>query len=160
MKKLIVGIVAALLICAPMVLADDAKPATTEVAKPSTATPATATPAEEGEAPVPYTDVVDENPAQYIVEMVKAFQSKNWTLGIGMALMTIIWGIRRFVWKSLPTKTIPWVSAGLALVATFAVSIIGGDIVWWECIISALTSSAGAVFLWEALFKHIALKKT
>jgi len=163
MKKLTVGILATLLVCAPMAFADDAKPTkpvTTEVAKPADAKPvdAKAEPVKET-APEPDVDVVDENPAEFISNLVEAVHSKNWTLAIGMILMLLVWIVRKFVWKAIPAKAIPYVSAALALVATLAIDLFGPEFIWWKALLSALTSSAGAVFLWESLFKHVTVKK-
>lgn len=166
-KRIPVLLMASLLFLSPVILADDAKPATepaaavaapvatpaAEPAKPADAVgpveaakPAAAAAAE----PLP----VEGNEGEYIKALVKAFNAKDWGIFAGLALMILVWVLKKFIWKTLPVGVLPWVSAGAGVAVAVATGLFTG-LIWWRAILNGLTVGAAASGLWSMVGKKI-----
>lgn len=171
-KKCIVGVLAALLLFATVpAFADDAAPAqpAADTAKPAPATdaaPAAAEPAKPAadvkSDPVKdaakkidgATEDINEHPAENISAIIQAFKEGRWAAGIGLAVMFLIWVLRKFIWTLIPKKVLPWLTLALGCTVTVATELIAG-IVWWQTLIDGFLASASAMALWSLLFKHV-----
>ncbi len=87
------------------------------------------------------------------MQMLEAVQAGKMQLVLGLLLMILIWTMRTF-WSSFPPNTVPWLTAGIAIIGSAAVGMISG---WpWEKILTdALTISTSAGGLWSLIGKHI-----
>jgi len=68
--------------------------------------------------------------------------------------MFLVWAIRKYLWKEIPSKYVPWVAVGLGVITDVSLSL-ATDVVWWKAILSGFTSGAAAIALWELGFKHL-----
>lgn len=163
-KKLTVGILAALLLLSAVpAFADDPKPAepaaAAAVAKPAEPAPAADVksddPVKDAEEKIDdATKTIEENPVESVSAIVQAFKEGRWAAGIGLALMFVIWILRKFIWKLIPQKVLPWLTLGLGCTVTVAIELISG-IVWWQTLIDGFLASASAMALWSLIFKHV-----
>jgi hypothetical protein len=165
-KRMTVGILAALLLLSPMeATADDPKPAApvaavAAVAEPTA--PVAETPKADSKDPVADAakkideaiSTIEENPVESVSTIVQAFKDGRWAAGIGLAIMFLIWILRKFIWKLIPKKVLPWLTLGLGCTVTVAVELITG-VIWWQTLIDGFLASASAMALWTLIFKHV-----
>lgn len=135
--------------------ADDPKPAepvTVEEPAESAADASIASAADTVEPP----DVPDigDDMGGFIEEIVNAFNAKDWGIFAGLIIMALVWVLKKFVWKALPTGALPWVSAGAGVAVAIATGL-GAGLVWWKAILNGLTVGAAASGLWSLIGKHI-----
>ena len=161
-KKLIpFGIIAALLVYTMPVLADDPKPAETD--KPAVTEPAKPEAKTEAKSDDPVGDAekviddgikkIDEDPGAAVSTLVQLAKEGRWGPFVGLALMFLIWILRKFIWKLIPKNVLPWVTLGVGMVATGAIELSLG-VTWWKVLIDALGTSGIAMAFWSLLFKH------
>lgn len=177
MKRLLVILSLLCLVFAPLALADNptptapavapatAAPATPAVAAPvcppcpacpvcpvattaaPTDAPPTATPAAPAPAAAPE-DIITKDPTSFFTNLVEAVQSKRWSPVIGSVLLALVWALRKFLWKKLPKKLVPWIAVGVGVVGTMGLTMLG-NVIWWKALISGLVSGGQAIALWE-----------
>tara|TARA_Y100000310_G_scaffold244704_1_gene249575 strand:+ start:1097 stop:1516 length:420 start_codon:yes stop_codon:yes gene_type:complete len=90
--------------------------------------------------------------------LAEAVQSGNWTVAAAMALTLTVFVVRRFLWKEIPKKWIPYSSLGLAVAAEVAVALYAGADPL-AAVLSGLVLGLAAVGGWEFI-KGIFKKKT
>ena len=151
MKRITLGLIAALLLLSPSVLADDPKPVDAGVVD------AGAQPADViGEAEKVIADgikEIDKDPGKTVGIIMQLVEEGRWGPAIGLALMFLIWILRKFIWKLIPKNALPWVTLGAGMAATAAIELSLG-IVWWKVLIDSLGTSGIAMGLWSLIFKH------
>lgn len=172
-KKLTVGILVALLLfAAAPAFADDAAPAQPAAAAVAEPAPATDTAPAVAEPATPATDAksdpvedaakkidgatedINEHTVENVTAIIQAFKEGRWAAGIGLAVMFLIWVLRKFIWTLIPKKVLPWLTLALGCAVTVATELIAG-IVWWQTLIDGFLASASAMALWSLLFKHV-----
>lgn len=177
-KKLLVGFLATLLLFTVVpAFADDAAPAqpaaaaaaaapAADAAKPAAAEPAaepaaaaakadSADPVDEAAKKIDAaTEDINDHPVENINAIIAAFKEGRWAAGIGLAVMFLIWILRKFIWKLIPKKVLPWLTLVLGCTVTVATELIAG-IVWWQTLIDGFLASASAMALWSLIFKHV-----
>ncbi len=154
-----------LLLLAPasVALAQDAGPApapaaaTVEADASAPSDTATAT-TEAPEAPAPPETV--EDAAESVDFLVSAAKGGHWSLFLGALLSLLVWFLTRFVKLKdrVGSKALPWVAAGLGVVATMGISLSSG-LPLVEGLVQGCMTGAASVGLWELVFKHVASKK-
>jgi len=174
-RKFTLMFLAALLLLSPLaVTADDTTsvtpasavttPAAAVAAPADAAVPAVATPktddpvADAGKKIDDATEDINENPAANIEAIISAFKEGRWAAGIGLVVMFLIWGLRRFLWKLIPKSALPYVTLALGCAVTVSIELISG-IVWWKTLIDGFLASASAMALWSLVFKHVLSSK-
>ena len=55
--------------------------------------------------------------------------------------------------KMINKNVLPWLTLGLAMVASIGVGLGFGN-VWWEVLIDGFITGGSAALLWSSLFKH------
>jgi hypothetical protein len=136
----------------------DAAAPVAETAAPDSDAP----PAEVGEAEE-VVDTDDVLTVDAIVEQVplayRAFQDKNWPLGLGLVLSILVAIANRFGLKDfVGPKAVPWVATGLAVVSTMATALTLGVPVL-ESLTQGILAGVVAIGGWEMLLKHVMPKK-
>ncbi len=96
----------------------------------------------------------DENIGGLVEEMISAYNGKDWSILAGLSIMLLIWIIKRFIWTSLPVSVLPWLAAGLGVLAAVATALTLGQL-WWKAILNGLTTGAAASGLWSLVGKHV-----
>ncbi len=86
-------------------------------------------------------------------QMLEAVQAGKMQLVMGLLLMILIWSLRTF-WSSFPPDTVPWLTAGIAIIGSAAVGLVTGA-PWEKILTDALTISTSAGGLWSLIGKHI-----
>jgi hypothetical protein len=82
---------------------------------------------------------------------LEAVRSKSWPLVAGAVLMVLIFGAGKLGLKDLVDKRwFPWVAAGLSLLGSVVLSLVGGCPLA-EALIQGLLSGATAIACWELL---------
>jgi len=156
-----------LVFCASLALADDtAAPATPATPAVVTATVDAGTPAVTETATAVPTEKevekeiddaikpIDTNLTDEVSQIVALFKEGRWGPAIGALLMLIVWTLRRFIWKLIPKKVLPWLTFGLGMVVVVATELAMG-VVWWKTLIDGLGTSGAAMAFWSLLFKHV-----
>lgn len=105
------------------------------------------------------TKEIDKDPGASISLMVELAKSGRWGPFVGVALLFVVWAFRKFFLKMINPNVLPWLTLGLALVASVAVGIGAGN-VWWQIIVDLFSTGGAAALLWSALFKHFLKPKT
>lgn len=168
MKRFIVAPLVALMLLAMPALADDPKPADKPaVTAPSVTTgdvkvePAKAAELPGNEDPVDAAETViddgikeiDKDPGAAVSQLVQLAKEGRWGPFVGLALMFLIWILRKFIWKLIPSNALPWVTLGVGMVATGAIEFSLG-VTWWKVLIDSFATSGIAMGFWSLLFKH------
>jgi hypothetical protein len=119
-------------------------------------TPADVTPEEAAEKKIDDAiEGVDKDPGAAVSEMVQAFKEGRWAAGIGLLLTLLVWFTRKFVWKFIPKKALPWLTFGLAMLVTVSVELVLG-IVWWKTLIDGFLTCGSAMAFWSLVLKQFA----
>lgn len=108
-------------------------------------------------APAPVVPSEDD-PGAILEAAVLAAQTGRWSVFFGLAIMFLIWGLRK-VLLNLDGKVVPWVALGAGILAHVGIALAGGAPVTVATLTHALLAGATAVGLWEMLFKHLLGKK-
>ena len=151
MKRFVLAPLVVLCLLASPALADDPKPVDAGIVD------AGAQPADPvGEAEKVVDDAIkdiDKDPGAKISLLIELAKSGRWGPFVGLALLFIVWGLRKFIWKLINPNVLPWLTLGLAMVASVTVGLIAGN-EWWKVLIDGLLTGGSAMALWSALFKH------
>jgi len=129
------------------------------VAQPAEA-PAAEAPAAPAATPDPSVVPGPEiDPGEAVSGTIEAASSKQWVLLIGFGLMTVVWILRRFVWKKLQDKTewLPWLAIGIAVLGAGSVALVADPTRWLEAILLGIEAGLVAAGEWGVL--GIARKK-
>jgi len=93
---------------------------------------------------------------QVVGEVITAFQSGHYLLGISLSIMLLTFAVRMF-WNNLPRAAAPWMAIGLATVATMASAWATGA-PWWQGLISGVAAGLGAIGMYEVGGKKLGRK--
>ncbi len=152
MKRFIVAPIVALMLLAMPALADDPKPAdkpaVTEPAKP--AEPAKPEAKDEVDDAGKIIDdavkEIEKDPAKQVGLLVELAKSGRWGPFAGLLLLFIVWAFRKFLMKMINTNVLPWLTLGLAMVASIGVGLGFGN-VWWQVLLDGLITGGSAGLL-------------
>ena len=86
--------------------------------------------------------------------LVEAAKGGHWALAVSLGVMILVWALRKFFWKSIPGKLIPWVSAGVGVILAVTMSIQDGSDIMGALSAGLLTGTA-ASGLWSLVGKHL-----
>ena len=89
-----------------------------------------------------------------IGQLVAAAKGGHWALVAAFGIMVAVWALRKFFWKSLPAKAIPWVAAGVGVLLSFAATLQGGAS-WTQAVVVGLVTGSAASGLWSMVGKHL-----
>lgn len=129
----------------------------TVVAEAPAATPVVEAPAPTP-TPAPAAPSMTDDPADMLAGAKNAASGGHWAAFVGFALMLLVWVARKVVPALIPTKAVPWVPTGLAMVG-YVGSALATDGDWKQAVVQGFIAGASAVGLWEMLFKHFLAKK-
>ncbi len=92
--------------------------------------------------------------------IVKGFQDRNWSLAIGAIFMLLVWLFNKltFIKEKIPLKALPWVSMGMAVLAACGTNMLAHGS-WLSTIVIGIQTGLMATGTWEALGKHVLVKK-
>lgn len=79
---------------------------------------------------------IDEDPGAVIKELIQLAKAGSWGPFVGLLLMFLIWAFRKFIWKLISKKALPWVTLGIGMLTVFATDL-GLGVVWWRALINA-----------------------
>ncbi len=139
----------------------DIAPEPKDIPKPTTEPDKKVEPTKEGSQSEPKIDKVPETAeeaGQALEAFLLAAQEGHWAIFAGLALMLVIWILRRFhILAKMPAKVVPWLAAVLGIAGYIAVGLSQG-MIWYTAVGQGFLTGASAVGLWELIFKHL-LKK-
>lgn len=96
------------------------------------------------------TDTLD-----FVGTIAAAFRGKDYELVASLVISLSLALVNKFdLLQRLPTKAMPWISAGLGVLAGLATNF-AAHMPWSTAIVAGLTSGVGAVGLWEMVLKHL-----
>jgi len=157
MKRIVFVPLALLCLLAMPALADDPVP---EPAQPAVTSPDSGQPTADvdpvdaaGKIIDDATKKIDEDPGGAMNLIIDLAKSGRWGLFVGVLIMFLVWATRKFIWKVIKPNILPWLTLGLALVASVAVGLVAGN-VWWQIIIDLFSTGGTGALLWSAVFKH------
>lgn len=143
---------------------EEAAPVVTEESAPEEAEAAEAdAPVEEVEADAPAEVDAPEEPAvpedtdeaiSSVLQIVQAAQAGNWTAAGALFLMLFVFVVRKFAWKSIPKKYIPYTVIGLAVAGDLGAALyIGADPL--SAALSGFAVGLAAIGGWEVFQGHL-----
>jgi hypothetical protein len=162
---------AAFVLSAPVLAEAPVAEAPAAVAAGETGDTKVAAPAAEKAAPEAKADVADEAKEPAVVEsdeaavetaegLYTALVNRNWALAIALGLTLLVFGLRKMkLLNKVPAKTIPIVTAVLAMVGYVAAALMTPGVAIGPAVMEGFAAGAAAVGLWEMLFKHFLAKK-
>jgi len=106
-------------------------------------------------APAPASDVPV---AEQVSVIVQLFKTHNWRLAGAACLTFIVFIWRRYdkwVIAKVPSWVLPWIAAGLGLLATLPAHLSKTPFVWWQFLIDGFVTSAEAAMFWSLLGKNV-----
>lgn len=136
MKKILALLSIVFLIGLPVLAV--AQPADAPTAEPTAAVPAV----------VPGPDI---DPGEAVGGVIEAASSKQWVLLIGFGLMTLVFVLRKFIWKKVNTKWLPWLAIGIAVLGAGSIALVADPSKWWEAILLGVESGLVAAGEWGIL---------
>lgn len=102
----------------------------------------------------------DEEAGDAVEGLYKALMDKNWALALSLGLMILVFVARKVpMLDKIPPKATPWVAAGLSMLGYVAAALMAPGAEIGTAVLSGLSVGAGAVGLWEMVFKHLLTKK-
>jgi hypothetical protein len=99
------------------------------------------------------TKKIDEDPGGQAGALVELAKSGRWGPFVGLAILFIVWGLRKFILKLISKNVLPWITIGLAVAASVAVGLGFGN-TWWQILIDLFSAGGAGAILWSAIFKH------
>ena len=84
--------------------------------------------------------------------ILDAAKGGNWGLAVAGILMLLVWGLRKFFLKKIPSSYMPWVAAGTGIAGAVAANLQAGQ-AWGEAILSGLMAGAAASGLYSMIGK-------
>lgn len=112
MRKLLMWLVVTMYLAAPVAaLAQNATP------EAATVVEASATP-----TPIPEGDL--EGAVDMLPKLVEALWEKNWPMVASLVLMLLVFGVRTYLWKSIPKRSLPLATAALAMAGSVSVGLL------------------------------------
>jgi hypothetical protein len=97
----------------------------------------------------------DEEAIEAAEGLYSALVDRNWALAIAFGLTLLVFGLRKLkILDKVPAKTIPIVTAVLAMVGYVAAALMTPGVAIGPAVMEGFAAGAAAVGLWEMLFKH------
>ena len=134
---------------------EEAAPVVTEESAPEEAEAAEAdAPVEEVEADAPAVPEDTDEAISSVLQIVQAAQAGNWTAAGALFLMLFVFIVRKFAWKSIPKKYIPYTVIGLAVAGDLGAALyIGADPL--SAALSGFAVGLAAIGGWEVFQGHL-----
>lgn len=102
----------------------------------------------------------EEEAGDAVVGLYNALMDKNWALAVSLGLMLLVFVARKVpLLDKLPAKATPWVAAAMSMLGYVAAALMAPGAQIGTAVLSGLSVGAGAVGLWEMVFKHFLAKK-
>ena len=163
MRKLIV--LTALLTFSPALAqeAPAAKPAVAAAEAKATEAPSKPAEAPKAEAPAataaaPAAAPAEDLSPQEVVALGKtildAAKGGNWGIVVASVLMLLLWVLRKFVLKKIPSSYMPWVAAGTGVAGAVAANLQAGQ-PWMDAVMSGFMAGAAASGLYSLVGKKL-----
>ncbi len=99
------------------------------------------------------TKQIDEDPVAQINLLIELAKTGRWGPFVGLLILFVVWGLRKFIWKLVNPNVLPWLTLGFAVIASIGVGLLAEN-VWWEVMLDSLITGGAAGIMWSALFKH------
>lgn len=113
-------------------------------------------PAEAVEKPAAEAKVPEspEEVGEVTTALVEAVKTGQWSIVAGLLILLLIWLGRKFkMLTRVPSKAVPWVSAGLGVAAYVGIALANG-LELMPALTQGFAAGSQAVGLWEMVFKH------
>jgi hypothetical protein len=95
-----------------------------------------------------------EEVAVLVEQTQSMFQAGDYTAGAALLLMLVVFLIRKFLWKSIPGKYIPYVTIATATAVEVSVALYAGEPVV-SAVMGGLSMGLAAVGGWEAVGRKL-----
>jgi hypothetical protein len=100
-------------------------------------------------AQVPEVPAVD--PGEVVNTLVSAAGSSQWALLIGAVLCLLVWVIRKFVWKEVNPKILPWLAVAIGALGSAGFALIANPTAWVSAVILGVNGGLSAAGTWGLL---------
>ena len=113
-----------------------------------------AAPAAKAEAPAvaPAQDLSPQEVVALGKTILDAAKGGNWGLAVAGILMLLVWVMRKFFLKKIPSSYMPWVAAGVGVAGAIAANLQAGQ-AWGGALMSGLMAGAAASGLYSLIGK-------
>ena len=91
------------------------------------------------------------DPGETVNTIVGAAGASQWALLIGAVLCLIVWVIRKFVWKQLDTKYLPWLAVAIGACGGAGFALVAEPANWINAVILGVQAGLSAAGSWGLL---------
>jgi hypothetical protein len=89
-------------------------------------------------------------------DLYAAITDQNWAMIVAIGLTLLVFGMRKFnLLSKIPTKAIPWVTAGLSMVGYVVAALMAPKAAIGPALLEGLAVGATAIGFWEMALKHV-----
>ena len=85
--------------------------------------------------------------------MIELAKSGRWGPFVGLLILILVWATRKWLWKLIKPTVLPWLTLGLAAVASVAVGLIAENAIL-DILLDTFITGGTAAILRSAVFKH------
>ena len=100
-------------------------------------------------AQVPEVPVVD--PGETVNTIIAAGGASQWALAIGAVLCLVVWIIRKFIWKEVNPKALPWLAVAIGACGGAGFALVAEPANWLNAVILGVQSGLSAAGSWGLL---------
>ena len=86
--------------------------------------------------------------------ILDAAKGGNWGIVVASVLMLLLWVLRKFVLKKIPSSYMPWVAAGTGVAGAVAANLQAGQ-PWMDAVMSGFMAGAAASGLYSLVGKKL-----
>lgn len=91
------------------------------------------------------------DPASVISQFLAAVSGGHWALVVGCVLCMVVWVIRRFVWKNVSPKVLPWLALVIGACGCAGFSLLASPEAWLTALVLGVNGGLTAAGVWGLL---------
>jgi len=93
----------------------------------------------------------DVDPGAMINTLVDAIGSSNWGLLAAAVVMILVWVIRKFLWKAVNAKVLPWLAVSIGALSGAGAALIEDNSDWIRALLNGISLGLMAAGQWGLL---------
>jgi len=91
------------------------------------------------------------DPGETVNTLIGAASSSQWALLIGCVLCLVVWVIRKFVWKQVSPKILPWLAVVIGAAGGAGFALVANPSAWLQALILGVNGGLSAAGTWGLL---------
>ena len=98
---------------------------------------------------VPEVPAVD--PGDVVNTLIQAAGASQWAMLIGCVLCLVVWVIRKFVWKQVSAKILPWLAVAIGACGGAGFALVDNPANWIMAVVLGINGGLSAAGTWGLL---------